>query len=427
MWIRGSCQWVNYPPLKGGACSWPPPCGGRHATLEEQLSTVWPVDNGPGSDVQSRDVVCWPSVAADLTAERTPLGTVAARDVAANGARLAGVGGINVEHGHTITACLVPNEGPELEETPVVQSCSLSASGRYPRANAREILKGNRSLGAFRLLHELLGDAVVHVLLEASLAPGDLAELATGCPRPLALKVPAAMGVAAATPLYVLAREGLAIAVNRDVDDAQVDPEHVGRGDGGGLGNVACRDDVEIAPLHLEIDLALPMGEELPLVFAADERNLDATVNRPDGDHIVGAHPEDAVVEGLCGVQPKAVVPLLVPLVARRDLGDTLDDDLGGEPARLPDVLVHSPMDIEAFEDAVLPGVCADLVAGGVSRPQRLQQGRLLLQGRQELDGGYQLHVTHVTMGRCELQPFCPKEDAHSSPPLKGWGILREI
>jgi len=343
-------------------------------------------------------------VAANLAAKRAPLRTIAARNVAARGARLAGVGGVNVEHRHTVTTRLVRNEGPELEETPVMQSCPLSALGRYPRTNAREILKGNRSLGAFRLLHELLGDAVVGILLKSSLLAGNRVELPTGCSRPLALKVPAAMSVTTAASLNVIAREWLSIRIDRQVHDAKIDTKNVSGLDRNGFGNITSRSDEEIATLHLKIDFALPVDKELSLVLAANKRNLDTTINRPDGDGVVVAHPEDASVEGLGGQWAEAVVSLLIPLVAGCNLGNALDDDLGREPARLARAPVSGSMDVEAFENAVLPGVSADLVAGGVSHPQRLQQRRLLLRGRLELDGSDQLHVSYVTADRDRLQ-----------------------
>lgn len=330
--------------------------------------------------------------------------------------RLARVPWIDEEDWNPSLKRFVRNERIKLGKPPVMQPCSLSALGRYPRANTREIFKGNCSLGAFRLLHELFGNAVVRVLLKSSLSTGNLAELPASCPRPLTLKVPSAMGVTAAAPFDVITGEGLPIRVDRKVYDTQVDTKNIAGLDRSSFSNITSRNDKKLATLHLEIDFALSISEELPLVLSANKRHLDATINRPDGNHIVGTHPKNTVVEWLGCDRSEPVLVLLVPLVTGSNFGDALNNNLRRKPGGRSDRSVGDLMNCETVEGFLLPSVVADIVAGGVSRPQRLQQRRPLFQGWQELYRGYQLHVTHVTMSCCEFQLFPTKEDAHSSP-----------
>ena len=392
------------------------------------MLSVWPVDNCPGSDVQSRDVVCRPSVAAGSTTELVPVSTIRAFEVPAERAPLARVSRVDENHGNSYQRGLVINKSPELEKSPVGFSCllvlplayrslvPLSASGRYP-GHVLEVFKSDCPSGAFRLLNERLGNAVVCIALKPGLTARDLAQLPLCRPGAFLLKITAAVGVLAAVLFDLETAEGFAIAVEGDVHDPEIYSENIDRLHGSGFGDITRRDDVELAPLHLKIDLALSMGEELSLVIAADERDLDAAIDRPDGDHIVVAHPEDTVVEWLRGVGSECVLVLLVPLVARGDLGDAEKNNLRRQTRASANFVVDRFLDRSFSKDLVLPGVGADLATGGVGRSQRFQQGRLLLPGWLELYGSNQLHThENITDDRCS------QESATPPPPPEGRG-----
>ena len=102
---------------------------------------------------------------------------------------------------------------------------------RCPIADARQVFDGDPATGAFGQADDRLADAVVLVAAEVrlSLRRRRLSLLL----RPLGpLASGAASGLrwcASSDRLDGLARVGVAVAVGGDVDDAQVDAEHVGR------------------------------------------------------------------------------------------------------------------------------------------------------------------------------------------------------
>lgn len=362
------------------------------------MQTVRPIDCDPGSDIPSRDVVCWPSVPADRTAKAVSGATIRARDVSAERTLLARVSRIDEDDWDASQLRLVFDKGPELCESPVRHTCSLSASGRCPRTNTLEVLKSDRPSGALRLLHDVLRDAMVGVALEAGLSARDGAKLALGSSGLFSLEVAPAMGEDAPDFFDRLASMAVPVAVVSDVDDTHVDAEVVDGLDLRGLLDVAGDGDKEVAPLYLKVDLAFARDQHLSLVIAADEGDLDAPVQRPNGDDVVFAEAKNAIIEGLGGMWAKGVPVLLVAPVAGGDLGDALDDDLRSKTCRFADVAVSNFVDRKPREDLLLPGHLTDLAASGVGRSQRFQQGTPLLFSGQKLDGSDQFHNCHDNM-----------------------------
>lgn len=120
-----------------------------------------PHDVGSGTDVLRRDVVCRPSVAAAPTAKSVTVPAVCTGNVSATRTRLARMSWVYQDYRNTDQFCFILNKTAKLKKSPIVQSCSLLAFGRYPRANSRKVFEDNRSSGAFCLLHNLFRDSVI--------------------------------------------------------------------------------------------------------------------------------------------------------------------------------------------------------------------------------------------------------------------------
>jgi len=229
---------------------------------------VRPVDYGPGADVPCRDVVGRPSVPARDARKPIPCRPVRLGAVPAFGTGLARVRRVDGHQQHPSKRCLVLEEGTLLEEGPAMQTCSLSASGRYPVANTLEILQGNAAAGAFCLLHESLADPMVDVSPETSLSSGNLPELPLRRPGPSSLQVASAVGVGTPDAVDIVARVDLSITVGGEVDDTQVHTEEVVRLDHGALSDLAGNDEQPLAgPGEDEVDLADARLQHLPLSF----------------------------------------------------------------------------------------------------------------------------------------------------------------
>src|SRR5207237_1911845 len=122
---------------------------------------------------------------------------------------------------------LVFDEVAELEERPIVQSCPLAATGLNPASDALEVFKSDTDPGALRLGDDGLCDAVVRVPLKPGLAPLELPQLPPGRPGPLALEIAAPVSILAADLIHLGSRPGLSVGIEGQVDDPQVNTEHV--------------------------------------------------------------------------------------------------------------------------------------------------------------------------------------------------------
>jgi hypothetical protein len=105
-----------------------------------------------------------------------------------------------------------------------------------------------------------------------------------------------------------------------------------------------------------QIDFALPVGEQPPLMFAADIGDLLPPAERPDRQLIVGQEPEDTIIERLGTV--RAELPLLVSV-----------DLVGiGHFAKAPD------RNLSRQAEAVTKIAVADLLKGEVPKRLRLER-----------------------------------------------------
>ena len=200
------------------------------------------------------------------------IGTITLINATAYGAGLTGISRIDLDQRDTGALRLVGQELLELVKRPVCMSCSLLApSSRRPLANAGQVLHGDCPIRVLRFLHEMLADRVVHITLETGLLARNLAQLAFGRFRALALQVAAAVRVDTAVALYPVARIALAVRVGGDVDDAQVNTEHIIHLSKRRLLDIASDGQVELAAMIDQVALALLGKQEFSLPLAAGE------------------------------------------------------------------------------------------------------------------------------------------------------------
>jgi len=108
--------------------------------------------------------------------------------VTANRTSLRGVGGVYKYNRNPGERRLVKYLLPQIVERPTMQLGTLIASSPYPVTNTLEVLKSDTAPGAFRTVHELFTDSVVHVFGKALLLAGEFLETALGGLRALLLQ-----------------------------------------------------------------------------------------------------------------------------------------------------------------------------------------------------------------------------------------------
>lgn len=384
-----------------------------------------PVDNGPGTQVERRDVVGRASEATRPTCELVPSGTVCLGDVPARRALATGVARVHNEHGHASEASLVFDESAKLCETPVVQPCPLALSGRNPVTDARQFLKGNASAGALRFLHYCFADTVVLVPLVAGLLPGDGLELPLGRLRSFLLKVLAAVLVLAAVVLYCLPAVGMPVTVAGQVDDPEINAEHPFGKERIRFVNVT---DDSYVPLtaHVEqLHLSLPMLQHASLVLAAGVWHFLPSVDCPDGNPVVFQYAPYPVVVGLRGVLAEPSWFLGIASVRTDDFLDAQDGRLRCQPEVSFDVVVDFLLQSEHLEALVRPCLLTDPVASLVGPFERRQQTSCLLGCWQEFYGCNHLHNSSIDM----MGVVVKRQRLSLQPPLGGgisarWGDL---
>lgn len=186
------------------------------------------LEEGQSPDIQGGVLVrvrTMPARYAEELLLALPVGFVDASALVARPGRVAGV---HLDDGYARELRLVGQKREQLEERPAGKLiASVSAPNREPVADTAEVFNGNPATGVFSSGDDRLADAVILMAAESGFLIAD--------PRQLLFR---AFGVSflEALPLEVVlatdrldgfSRIGVAIAVGRNLGDAQVHPEEV--------------------------------------------------------------------------------------------------------------------------------------------------------------------------------------------------------
>src|SRR5690606_31763088 len=136
----------------------------------------------------------------------------------------------------------------------------------YPVAYPRQVFQGNSTAGALRFIHQMLADAMIHVMSKAGLFAGQLLQPAFGRLRSLLLELRPQPLVAVANAIDVAGGMKLAVAVNGDVRHTQVNTQRAVHVNRIGFLYVAGSEQVELAPMEDQIAFSLPGLEQRKLV-----------------------------------------------------------------------------------------------------------------------------------------------------------------
>ena len=151
--------------------------------------------------------------------------TISLRNKATLRAGLGSIGGIDDCDRHTCQNCFVFDEGPELEEGPVMLSCPLLTPNCDSVSNATQVFKGDTETVPLRLRHNSLGDTMIGVPLIAGLLGANALELALSRTCSPSLKVTPSVGEDAPLPFHRFARISFPVRIYCQIDDAQVKAE----------------------------------------------------------------------------------------------------------------------------------------------------------------------------------------------------------
>ena len=324
------------------------------------------------------------------------IGSVLIVDSSAHAAPFRGVAWIDEHDGNASHARLVSDKGSKLRERPIVKLCPVLASGLNTRAYTLEFLKSHGCVQALRLANERLRNAMVCVFLKPGLFPGKLLETAFCRLRPLSLQARLAPGELGSYTLNIGPGVAGSITVKRQIHNAKIDAKHVFNAN---LFRVRHVTDASKIPLALnahQIDLALTVGEQGALAFAADEGNLDAARERPDRNGVTAHKAKNPVIVRLGRVLSKTTLALPVELVGVGNLGNAADRGLGGKLEAFPAFRIGQLMQRELLKLGGFPSLCGKPIASLIATFKRLAKSLFLLSRWQQLDVCNQLHGSYI-------------------------------
>ena len=314
----------------------------------------------------------------------------------AGGAGAGGVSGVHQDHRHPGESCFVADKTAELVEAPRVVLSPLALPNPDPLAYPLEVFQGDSPIRALGLQHHLFADAVVSVPAKQGLLAPPLLEESPAGVGALALEPSPELGVTLPQAVDRAAGVGLAIGVGQNIDDAQVNSQHVLGFQQGQLLHV--HHHVEVKGLIPERQVGLPLaeGHQLPLAGATGVGDSLAPFHRPDGHPVIREVAENPVVVGDGAVGAERALGLPVPLIAIGDLGDAADGKLGGQGELLADGVVGQLVEVVLPEEPLLPRYAANPVAGSIGAFQSLEQGPMLIGRRQQFEVDHQLHSSSI-------------------------------
>jgi hypothetical protein len=125
----------------------------------------WLIDDSPGADIPSRDMVGMASVSTTDALKHSLGLPIALVDDAALRALPRCIAWIDENNGNAKPFGLVRDEAPQLMEAPIGQSRTLAATSLNPLSYARKVFESNSLSVAFCRLYDCLRDAMVYILL----------------------------------------------------------------------------------------------------------------------------------------------------------------------------------------------------------------------------------------------------------------------
>jgi hypothetical protein len=335
----------------------------------QQFLNVWRIDCRPTPYFQRSVGVCIVGVSTSHAKKFRLAFTVSLIDISALPAGARGVSRVNEFYRDTRDLCFVHHKALQLIKGPTVQTTALSFTSPYPDPNTAKILQSDPASGALCSTNYLLRNYVIHVTSEPLLFALTSAHQALCGFRTLLLKFASKTNVS--SPVVVDRRSGESLAIRRmrNRHETEIDPNPLDCLVLPHVRNVNGRKQKPFFVPVNQISLATLKREKLFMMVSADERDLLATVQRPDArEAFVHVPGQDSQVVADRTVFTKLAANLSVQLVSVRNLGVQSHNNLSGQRKLI------SNRPVEAFVQAV--------VAKLFSRPREFAQAVTRIIGR---------------------------------------------
>jgi len=289
--------------------------------------------------------------------------------VSANVTRSARVSRVNKNHTDTCPPCLVDDKIFQLIKSPVAPLPTHSPrKSRGSLPNTCEVFQGECLTRENCRSHKLFADIVIE---PAGVTPRLAAHLLerTLCPfRPRLLQMRTVGADAAAGGFDAFPRIGTPLAVCGNLYDAEVNAENAIRLNQGRVWNAHRCHQVEVTIDKSKVTFALLKGQKPALVFAANKRQFQPSVNRPDAHSpLVCVPAQDTVIVSNRSHRLKRALSALVQFVGIGNFGNGANDHLRGQTRYPAHGGVLPFVQGVLLEGLVLPRPRAEAVTDSVS------------------------------------------------------------
>lgn len=392
------------------------------------------VDDSPATNIDRSDVVCEPSESTGHATESGLVSTVFFGDMSTTWTRPGGIPRIHKNHRYASTAGLILDLVPQAGEAPRVMRRPLGAANRYPSPNALEVLKSDSSTSALRLGNDPLGDAMVNVFGEPPFLASQLLEEPLRRLGSFLLEFSPEASIAMADSVDVSMGRGvgLAVRIDGDVLDAEIDAKELPEVLRLGLFYLAGGEEVEVSITVDQVAFANLGLEKFPVPVAADEGNRLPAAYRPDGN--VSSSPvleppsKDAGVVGKCAVMLKHALFVLVYLVGVSNFSEGPNNDLSRQIELRSDPMVEGFVESVLSKGLMFPRPLTNGVACGIGPLEGREKELILFGSRSELNFGCEPHG--YIIAQCFKSTMFQEWKGgkrHSSPRLKSGVSCRSL
>src|SRR5262245_20967705 len=216
------------------------------------------------------------------------------------------VTGVYRLHFHSGERRLVFYISPQLRKCPFTHAVSLLLPEPCPISDAFKVFDGYSSTGVCSLRNELLCNRMVGIRFKASLSTRERFQFTLGVQWPFAAAFPLCrfslkrslhLYIMLTCSLDIIAHMHLAVAVNCEIYDAEIDSDEIGRRLRRDIGCFNCHQQKPLAVLALyQIALAVFSIESFGLVLAHDDRNNGPAFERQQGDTVNSLEGHKALV-----------------------------------------------------------------------------------------------------------------------------------
>lgn len=332
--------------------------------------------------------------------------------ITANRTHLRGIGRVYKNNRHAGERSFVQYLPSQIVERPTMQLGTLIASSPYPIADALKVFKSNTASGAFRNVHKLLANLVIHILCESLFFTGKFFETTFGGLRAFLLQAFSLSASSFSNRIDLVPGELFAVRGGSNVGNTQIHAHkffHVVRF---GFINVTGGKEIKLIVNQNKVTFA-PLGvEQFKLSFPGKKGDGLATFDCPDTYGLfVNLPGEDAVIVGEAAGGSKGAFGLTVEFVGIGDFGDGTHNHLSGKGELFPHRPVNQTVNGKLFKYSIVPSDLADIVARSISGLQGFKQCSVLLFSWLKFDFSRKFHnmIIHERSNQCKQMFFsCP-------------------